>query len=551
MTFLPLPLEKLVQKWLPQRGSSILNSLLEQRDPARIVQDLSGDDFFWLIKAIGEDDCLPVLELASVEQWEYLLDLEIWKKDRLDPAKTINWLKRLAQADSERLAKWLLEDGRDVFSYCLYRLAEIVLKEEDSTTEAPPGYSTIDGVFFFKAFSSDDQATIEELLKQIAARDFSAYQHLMHELAAIIPAETEEELYRQRNVRTAEHGFVPYEEALSVYSPLPVEALGKEEKPLPPGAVVIKEERLPVPAAPVMLLDGGNLLVQILSRTEDHLFRDRLRLEYAGLSNKILVSEALEEVPDREVLVSAWMRAGNYIHLTLSFLHGKDLAEVEKTLRHHQLETIFRVGWGFAVRLRDRAREWVKSSWSHTCGRAIDFWGSPWAERLTGLMASRPAYYDGNTYRDFTTPEEIKKGEEFLEQLRLLDLILRRLHVRSLGEGPIPTEIETFHPLFFNPWARRILGDEPSIKPLKLREAVKFFQLARAGEKHPPYRMEKFKNLFISDFMDGAKDLPESEQELLRRALSCLWEDFVQIYENVEEKNLDGRFSPYLLMEKK
>ncbi len=551
MATIPTRYEYMVQQWLPLPGSAILDRLLEQKEPDKIVQNLSGEDFFWLIKAIGEDDCLPVLELASEDQWEYLLDLEVWEKDRLNPSRTLEWLKRLAQADSDRLARWLLENGRDVFSFCLSRLTEIIVKEEESEAEAPPGFISLDGVFYFKASSPDDQTWIERLLKLMAAQDFDAYQKLMYELAAMIPAEAEEELYRLRNVRISEHGFVPYEEALAVYSPLPPEALSKAEKPLPPGAVVSQEETLPVPATPLMLLERDNLVAQVLVRTQDHTFRDRIRLEYAGLSNRIIAAGAFEEISDREVLTAAWRRAGNYLHLALSYLHGRNIAAAEETLRNHQLETIFRVGWGFAVQVRNKARKWVSSSWFKACGRGNDFWGSPWSEMLTGLLSNRPFFFDGNGYRDFASPDDIKKAEDFLEKLRLLDLLLRRLHVPRLGEGPLPEEIETFHPLLFNPWARRVLNEGLSIEPLSREKAVRFFRLVRAGETHPPYRMAKFKEVFIEDFMTGAQDLSPQEQALLKETLSLIWEDFVQIYEEVKEEDLDGRFSPYLLMKRK
>jgi len=95
-------------------GKEILGWILERENPREIVQRLSTVDFFWLIKKIGEEDCVPVLELASVEQWQHLLDLEIWRKDRLYVEQTSLWLQRLCQADPTRLARWLFSEGRDI-----------------------------------------------------------------------------------------------------------------------------------------------------------------------------------------------------------------------------------------------------------------------------------------------------------------------------------------------------------------------------------------------------------------------------------------------------
>jgi len=550
MPALPIPYTQLISELWQLKGIDLINRLLEEKDPATLVRHLSSVDFFWLVKSIGIEDCLPVLEMASEEQWEYLLDLELWEKDRLNPHRTLEWLARLAKADEERLVEWLFKRGRDIFSFCLYRSAVIIVKEGETESDVPPGYESVDGIFFFKAFSEDDQGVISYLLKIAAAQDFDSYLHLMYDVAAIIPAEAEEELYRLRNVRISEHGFVPYEEALSIYAPLEPDVLSKGECPLPPGGAVNAEESLPVPAAPLMMMEKGNLLAQILSQTSDNLLRDRLGLEYAALCNKIIAAEAFEEIADREILASTWRRAGNYCHLALSSLYGKNLKAIEEAIRTHQLETIFRVGWGLVIKLRNRARKWLKSSWFHACGRESDFWGTPWGEMLTGLLAHRPMLFEGGNYRDFISPEDIEGVEIFLEKLRLLDLLLRRLHVPKLGEGPLPKNVETFHPLLFNPWARRILGHEPSISPLTRKEAVTFFLRIREKESTPPYRMAHYREVFISDFMAGTQDLSQKEQSILRETLNHIWEDFVNLYENVKEADINGRFSPYLLIER-
>ena len=56
---------------LPSR--KILDRILELDQPREFIQGLTSEDLYWLIKKVGDDDCLPLLELASIEQWEYLL----------------------------------------------------------------------------------------------------------------------------------------------------------------------------------------------------------------------------------------------------------------------------------------------------------------------------------------------------------------------------------------------------------------------------------------------------------------------------------------------
>ena len=42
-------------------GGEILDLILGHKTPKDIVQDMSSGDFFWLVKKVGSDDCLPFL----------------------------------------------------------------------------------------------------------------------------------------------------------------------------------------------------------------------------------------------------------------------------------------------------------------------------------------------------------------------------------------------------------------------------------------------------------------------------------------------------------
>ena len=76
-------------------GMEAINRILELADPSEMIKELSPVDFFWLVKRIGEEDAQSVLSFASDEQWQYLLDMEIWKKDRLNHIKILSWFEKL------------------------------------------------------------------------------------------------------------------------------------------------------------------------------------------------------------------------------------------------------------------------------------------------------------------------------------------------------------------------------------------------------------------------------------------------------------------------
>ena len=92
-------------------GKKALDKILDSPMPARLVQSLAEEDLFWLVQDIGPEDALPILSLASNEQWQYLLDLEVWDKDRLEIDSVNQWLGLLLKADPERFLIWGLREN--------------------------------------------------------------------------------------------------------------------------------------------------------------------------------------------------------------------------------------------------------------------------------------------------------------------------------------------------------------------------------------------------------------------------------------------------------
>ena len=122
-------------------GSEILNKILGADRPAEFIHELSDEDFYWLVKKIGEKDALALLEYASVEQWQFILDLELWVKDRLDISHLSRWLGLLQQANCRQLVKWMSDKGELLTYYHFFRTIEIiVVNDNDEVLDLPDGF---------------------------------------------------------------------------------------------------------------------------------------------------------------------------------------------------------------------------------------------------------------------------------------------------------------------------------------------------------------------------------------------------------------------------
>jgi hypothetical protein len=531
---------------------AILNRIIEHPAPRQLIQRLPSGDFFWLVKKMGEEGALQLLRLASTEQWQYLLDLELWQKDRLDMEEASSWLRRLQLADPGRLTGWLLTDGQALAYYYLFRNIQVEVRDEDEVYDFEEGFVTLDGLFYIKVADPDRMQTIEAMLRTMADADFLRYQALLSGLAGVLPAELEEDMYRLKNVRLAEHGFLPPEEAMLVYAPLAPEALisnGEIDRMV--GSA--DEDALDMaPYSPLFFVEGRSLLPKALARVTDSRSVDRVRLEFAGLCNRILSADGLP-THDMDILKRVCRKSAGYMNLILEKMCGDDIGAAASLLKHNGPVSLFRAGFGLAQSLKWETERWLKKSWFRQKGLAFDFWGEDWGYPLSGLTAKRPLYYDmqkGNgEYRDFEHDSELTAVSAILRRVMGLDTLLAQLttdHPLDLAAGA-PRDL-TFHPLLFTLWARKILNLAPSFEGISLNQAKQFFGFLRSGDKRPPYQMAAYEAVFVNDFMAAVSGWDPAAAATFKETLALIWQGFCREYERVPLSSLDRRFSSYIVI---
>ena len=426
----------------------------------------------------------------------------------------------------------------------------MVTDSKDKVYDLPEGFFSLDGVFHIRIIDSENRETIENIIRVMANEDLDRYQALFLGLASVLPDELEEEMYRLRNMRLAEHGFLPFEEALSVYAPLEPEALRIERKPELPGILSEGESLAMVPLSPLYHAGAKNMLIETTSRISDPLLLDRIRVEFASLCNQILSADGIL-VHELEALIRTCRKAGGYINMALEKLCGKDISSAEDILRSHPLVSLFRVGFGLVQRVKWEAERWLKGSWFYSKGWDMDFWGEHWGGTLAGLLKRRSRLYtgfqEGEEYRDFEWLSELGECLKVLRRLMVLDSLLERLEgLYQIDERMIESSEVTFHPLLFNLWARLLLRLEPSFSGISLAQARSLFRRLRAGRRKPPYEMPGFERLFVKDFMAYASHSDPEAASILEETLSLIWKEFHDEYEWVSTHDLDGRFSQFI-----
>ncbi|MFP3928096.1 MAG: DUF6178 family protein [Desulfobacteraceae bacterium] len=549
----------LLQGFRSLSGREMMERILQHENPRDIVQRLPAGDVYWMIKKLDEESAVMLLSLASESQWQYMLDLELWSGDRVDPDRSALWLKRLEQADCPRLVQWLFSEGQALaYHHFLKNLEVMAVQSEEDLWSLPPGCFTVDGVYYFRA-AEEERPVLEHILEVMAGTDYERYQALVQGLAGVIPAELEEDMYRMRNVRIAEHGFLPREEALAVYAPLEpqtLEAAAKDAPSSPETPLDDSEADKLVPVTPLEHATRGRPLLEAVADFGDPVLLERIRLEFAGLCNQILSAEG-DFSPELETLEATCERAAAYLNLALERLGGGDQPRIQDAIRRHSLLSLFRMGFGLALKLKWEADRWRASGWFTGKGLGPGFWGEYWGGVLAGLVQARPRVFvgpgEGEDYRDFERLSDLAESLKVLRRIMVLDSLLERLSgIYRLEDHLLRHPEISFRPLLFNFWARRVLGETLSFSPLAPAEFRRFFKVLRGGEeeKGPPYRISGAEEDFVSTFAAYASDSDEEAQGILREGLVLVWQEFEEDYAWVSSDDLDYRHSKFLLVKR-
>src|SRR5210317_192912 len=120
-----LQLQEKRSKILELPPEKALVRILDDPQPAALVHSFPEQDFYLLVNEIGPEDSLPLLSLATNKQWEHMVDLETWQKDRLDLKMVTRWLSLLLEADPRRFLRWFLEEKLEFVELYLFRNLEV------------------------------------------------------------------------------------------------------------------------------------------------------------------------------------------------------------------------------------------------------------------------------------------------------------------------------------------------------------------------------------------------------------------------------------------
>jgi hypothetical protein len=552
------------KKILSLPAEEALARILDSPQPAAIIHSFPEEDFYFLINDIGLEDSLQLLSLASDKQLEYIIDIEVWEKDRININNVTKWLDLFFRADPQRFIRWFLNKKTEFIEFYLFKNIEVKIREHDQDPSIfGDDVFTLDNVYYIRFvdlpidtesdsnFIKSRNEFLSNFIETLSGYDHNIFQNVLLEAFTVIPAEYEEEAFRLRNVRLAEKGFLPFDEAIGIYQPLKPEALSEQS------AKFIAERSeirlyIPVPHYSTGMIKEGNLFTDSLKKIEKDNVLEQIQVELAGLANQILVADQ-KIIRNKEELGDIVKKACGYISIGLKQLteESGDLDENRAValIQRFPLSQIFRVGYGLVLELKWRAEKWRKISWFEKNKLHLSFWGEGWIGVLGGLLIKRPLYYDnyktGMLYREFYSIEDIKHTEKALNEIIGFDNLLS-----CMTATPVPpyADLFTYKNMVLTLWARHYLGLSDDLIPIDIDKFKIFFDELWESGKKPRKTSVLMKESFLKWLSEKTGLDPYDISRKVGQTMENLFSEIESEYGSVSKKDLNSKYIHLFIM---
>lgn len=427
-----LELRDVVETALSLPARERLEVLLHAPKPMRAVRALPDADLYLTARELGPADALPLLALASAAQLQHVLDLEAWRHDTFDPDRAGAWVALLLEAGEPVIVRFLKAADDETLALLFQRWLHVRLLESDEDpvvhgsgqTETGDAHGQVspDGAHLFTPRIAEHEPAARHIAAVFFRAQQERYFRTLQSAVWEMPSELEEQALHWRDSRLEEHGYLPYEEALTAYAAPASD--GTRTEPLPPE----DRDALAAPRTTLLQLPERNLLARAADLVAGPA-RETVLHEIASLANRLVVADGAD-LGEPEAHRAALRRSASYAGIGLQARGARTEEAASAVLEQVPVLELFREGFARVTELRDRARRLVRDGWPARHPRALELLDAPMRPRVQALLGLRPLYLPAPdelepvAARDFRTLEEVEETRVSLELAETLGRVL-------------------------------------------------------------------------------------------------------------------------------
>ena len=495
--FNQLPLSQKVQQVLAAPWDVRIRLILLAHNARQLVQALPPDELYWTVKQYGLEDALSIITMTSHEQFQYMIDLDCWQRDILDPAALARWYRLLSKCNENKVLEWFVRTDESLIVSTLQQFIHVEKIEEQSDISeeyARMPLATLDGVYYFHFLRDDAHTYLMPLLQAVYHHNPQLFYSLVEGVLHDFSAEVMEEALRWRISRIAEHGFPDPEEAASIYqfvSDKEVALLRKgctvrdadgEQLIAPQGTGLSIRHSIATAGIPPVLADA----LEMLPTPE---LCEQIQRLLVNVANKVICVDGRPANSLTDTL-HAMKRTLGLVSIGLEILSDRDAAVAPVMLGQVHPEILFRIGSSALQKLQKRFRELQKTLWAAAPDFCIDFFDSPWSDALQGLVRKRPLLFEGLVrsgpleYCDFLSLRDVQALEEVVDLVEAVSCLLFKgffidqaylfstdfIATTALADA---AELKS-SAVFLTVVAQQVLTGKTSLQPLSLESVHRF-----------------------------------------------------------------------------
>lgn len=445
--------------------------LLSAKNGAAIVQALSSETLLYTLKEIGLHDAVGLLAMASPEQVRDMLDLDCWRKDRLDDGRLTNWLMLLDESGNSKLAEWILHADIELLVLLIHRHFEVVRKvdveEEPDFDESK--YFTFDEQYLLR-FRGESEPILYLLLEQLRALDYRRYLHVLENSLFELESGLEEQAFRWRAARLEDRGYPRYEEAQALFRFLPPDSIPLQAYQRSPDTLHLAagdDAITPPDHALALLAEPTSFFSQVLASLPRQAIV-QIGQELAYLTNNIVTAEARDTGEVSEIRRCVSM-AHDYINIGLAYAAKEDETAARALLQTTQIRPFFQTGWSLLQRLQQQASLMATQLDESGLAEWESYLDPPFREMYAGVRRKEPLFFVGLetpgeiVSRRFGQLSEIGQVESLLAQIPTWFRVFRRWAILPEEKAPEGVGLTA---LWNTTFARWVLENQLSIHPL-------------------------------------------------------------------------------------
>jgi Family of unknown function (DUF6178) len=463
---------------LPASPSATLNALLEDPHALSTVRSMPPVLLHRTISNIGMYDTAELVALATPQQIREVLDLELWRGDRLNLDDALDWLHFLTTLPDDVRVRDIAALDIELLGFVLKQHLRIYLNEEDNVPEPAEGalHGTPDGWFTLEILA-DHETTVERVVEVIDALyidDQEGTRSLLQNLMWELPSELEEYAYRWRTARLQDLGFGDPLESLLVYAYLDPSTVHPDE-----GTV---DRPLATASDPVQVTDLAPLMASFdsfwsraIASVDDKAVLEQLGQALLYLGNRCLTADRVDPA-DMEAAQESLQALRARLSLGLEHLCGGELERAPAVLRGVALLRVARVGFSLPLLRRRRIMPLYRRGQLGPPSGKLAWLDPPLDAQIAAIVAGRPGHHDVSTAerRPFASLDDLNAADRAIDHALAAAAIVGRLHL-----GPALQQRGTFGDRFRTALLNGLLEREGAVD----RDALRRFIEAHVEEE--------------------------------------------------------------------